>query len=174
MKKRFDISSTKGKTVMGTREYENRNSSLRFSGKEIQLAAKMLDTLQTTIDIVYYLMEHEEGQTFVLMLVTANEIELGNLLDTEKRDTDILFEIDKEDSLYVMLCQDTKVDGGYHFGQRIIRNIQSHKGSDIYCTELEIRSTHYTPKQVILKLLETFKKSKQNSQSNEIVFRSLH
>ena len=159
---------------MSTREYENRQNSLRFNGKEIQLAATMLDTLQTTIDIVYYLMEQEDEQTFVLMLVSANEIDLGTLLENEKRDTDILFEIDKDDALYVMLCQDTKVDGGYHFGQRIIRNIQEGKGSDIYCTELEIRSRNYSPKQVILKLLETFIKSKQTKQSNEIVFRSLN
>ncbi|HEY9190240.1 MAG TPA: hypothetical protein VIM88_05185 [Sulfurovum sp.] len=159
---------------MSTREYENRKNSLRFNGKEIQLAAKMLESLQTTIDIVYYLMEHEDEQTFVLMLVSAREMDLGTLLENEKRDTDILFEIDKEDALYVMLCQDTKVDGGYHFAQRIIRNIQEEKGKEIYCTELEIRSRHYSPKQVILKLLETFVKSKQGEQSDEIVFRSLN
>lgn len=159
---------------MSTREYENRKKSLRFNGKEIQLAAKMLESLQTTIDIVYYLMEHEDEQTFVLMLVSAREMDLGTLLENEKRDTDILFEIDKEDALYVMLCQDTKVDGGYHFAQRIIRNIQAEKGKDIYCTELEIRSRNYSPKQVILKLLEIFVKSKQSKQSDEIVFRSLN
>lgn len=159
---------------MSTREYENRKNSLRFNGKEIQLAAKMLDTLQTTIDIVYYLMEHEDEQAFVLMLLTAKELDLGMMLDNEKRDTDILFEIDKEDPLYVMLCQDTKVDGGYHFAQRIIDHIKSNNGSDIYCTVLEIRSRHYSPKQVILKLLETFTKSKQSDQSDEVVFRSLN
>jgi len=159
---------------MSTREYENRKNSLRFNGKEIQVAAKMLDMLQTTIDIVYYLMEHQDEQAFVLMLVTAKELDLETLLEKEKRDTDILFEIDKEDSLYVMLCQDTKVDGGYHFAERIIQNIRANEGKDIYCTELEIRSTHYSPKHVILKLLETFIKSKQENQTDEIVFRSLH
>ena len=159
---------------MSTREYENRTNSLRFNGHEIQLAAKMLDQLNTTIDIVYYLMEHEDEQSFVLMLVSAQDVDLADLLDREKRDTDILFEIDKEDSLYVMLCQDTKVDGGYHFAERIIRNIQLDNGSDVYCTELEIRSTHYSPKKVILKLLETFIKSKHTNQANEIVFRSLN
>jgi hypothetical protein len=159
---------------MSTREYEDRTNSLRFNGHEIQLAAKMLDQLNTTIDIIYYLMENEGEQSFVLMLVSAQDIDLASLLDKEKRDTDILFEIDQEESLYAMLCQDTKVDGGYHFAERIIRNIQLDNGSDIYCTELEIRSTHYSPKQVILKLLETFIKSKHTNQSNEIVFRSLN
>lgn len=159
---------------MSSRENENRVNSLKFSGKEIQLAAKMLDTLQTTIDIVYYLMEQEHEQSFVLMLMTAKDIDLQALLTKEKRDTDILYEIDKEGSLYVMLCQDTKVDGGYRFAERVIRNILLDNGNEVYCTELEIKSTHYKPKQVILKLLETFIKSKQMNKTGEIVFRSLH
>ena len=119
-------------------------------------------------------MEHENEQAFVLMLLTAEDVDLNTLLEKEKRDTDILYEIDKEESLYVMLCQDTKVDGGYRFAERVIRNIQLDNGKDIYCTELEVRATHYTPKQVVLKLLETFIKSKLVNKSNEIVFRSLN
>ncbi len=158
---------------MGARENDNRSEGLRFNGKEIQLAVSMLDKLEATIDIIYYLMENENQQAFVLMLLTAKDTDLSKLLDREKRETDILLEIDKEEPLYVMLCQDTKVDGGYRFAERLIRQIQLDEGSDIYCTELEVRATHYTPKQVILKLLETFAKSKLSNKSNEIVFRSL-
>jgi hypothetical protein len=158
---------------MGARENDNRSEGLRFNGKEIQLAVTMLDKLEATIDIMYYLMENENQQAFVLMLLTAQDVDLSSLLDREKRETDILFEIDKEESLYVMLCQDTKVDGGYRFAERLIRTMQLDKGSDIYCTELEVRATHFTPKQVILKLLETFAKSKASNKTNEIVFRSL-
>ncbi len=158
---------------MGARVNDNRGESLRFNGKEIQLAVTMLDKLETTIDIMYYLMENENQQAFVLMLLTAKDTDLSALLEKEKRETDILLEIDKEESLYVMLCQDTKVDGGYRFAERLIRNMQLDKATDIYCTELEVRATHFTPKQVILKLLETFSKSKASNKSNEIVFRSL-
>ncbi|HEY9128679.1 MAG TPA: hypothetical protein VIN02_02465 [Sulfurovum sp.] len=159
---------------MGIRENENRTANLRFNGKEIQLAVKLLDELQTTIDIVYYLMEQEKEQAFVLMMLTAQDVDLNTLLNNEKRDTDILFEIDKDEPIYVMLCQDTKVDGGYHFAERVIRNIQLDEGKEIYCTELEVRATHYSPKHVVLKLLETFVKSRQLNKSNEIVFRSLN
>ncbi len=158
---------------MGARENDNRSEGLRFNGKEIQLAVSMLDKLEATIDIMYYLMENENQQAFVLMLLTAQDVDLSSLLDREKRETDILLEIDKEEPLYVMLCQDTKVDGGYRFAERLIRTMQLEKGSDIYCTELEVRATHFTPKQVILKLLETFSKSKLSNKTNEIVFRSL-
>ena len=119
---------------MGARENDNRNEGLRLNGNEIQLAVKMLDKLEAMIDIIYYMMENENQQAFVLMLLTAKDTELSTLLDREKRETDILLEIDKEEPLYAMLCQDTKVDGGYRFAERLIRNIQLDKGSDIYCT----------------------------------------
>ena len=159
---------------MHKRENENRSSSLKFNGHELELVVKTLDKLGTTIDVVYYLMEHENAESFVLMIITAKDVDLNPLLDKQKRDTDILFEIDKEESLYVMLCQDTKVDGGYRFAERVISNIQSENGNEVYCTVVEMKSTHYSPKQIILKLLETFIKSKQMDKSGEIIFRSLN
>ena len=159
---------------MHKRENENRSNSLKFNGHELELVVKTLDKLGTTIDVVYYLMEHENAESFVLMSITAKDVDLYPLLEKQKRDTDILFEIDKDESLYVMLCQDTKVDGGYRFAERIIQNIQSENGNEIYCTVVEMKSTHYSPKQIILKLLETFIKSKQMNKTDEIVFRSLN
>ena len=35
------------------------------------------------------------------------------------------------------------------FAERVIRNIQLDKGTDIFCTELEVRVRHYSPKQVV-------------------------
>ena len=72
------------------------------------------------------------------------------------------------------MCQDTKVDSEYRFTERIIRNIVLGKGSDIYCSELEIRSTTHITKDVILKLVESYIKAKQENKSGEIAFRSLN
>ena len=99
---------------------------------------------------------------------------MGTLLEKEKRDTDILFEIDKEDSLYALVCQDTKIDGGYYFAERLLHHMQLDKAKDIYCTDLEIRTTNHEIKFVILKLIETYMQSKQEGKNNEIVFKSLN
>ena len=160
--------------VMGIRENEIRKNSLKFNANEIVLAVNMIEKMQKTIELIYYLMESGNEQSFVLMLMTAKDIELHSLLEDEKRDTDILFEIDKEEAIYVMLCQDTKVDGGYRFAERIIKNILTKKGTNIYCTELEVRSTHYQVKNVVLKLVETFMKSKLENKTNQIVYKSLN
>ncbi len=158
---------------MDVRENEKHRNGIKFTSAEILLAVKMLEMLQPTIDIMYYLMENEHAEAFVLMMISAKGCDLEDLLLKEKRNTDFMFEINKEESLYVMLCQDTKVDGGYHYAERIIRNIVLDGGNTIYCTELEVRAVHYAPKIVILKLLETFIQSKQMNKAGEIVFRSL-
>ena len=159
---------------MQNRENQSRPGTLRFNGDEIIMAVNIVATVEPTMDIVYHLMNNRDEESFVLMLISAKNIDMGILLEKEKRDTDILFEIDKEDAVYLMLCQDTKVDGGYRFAERIIRNIVLDNGSDIYCTELEVRTTRHVVKDVILKLVESYIKTKQENKSGEISFRSLN
>jgi len=159
---------------MSTRENEIGKDGLKFKAEEIILAVNMIEILEKTVDVVYYLMEHEGVESFVLILLTAENIDLHTLLDHEKRDTDILFEINKEEGTYLLLCQDTKVDGGYHFAERLIRNILAKEGKNIYCAEVEVRSTKYPTKTVIFKLIETFMKMKAEEKRNEIVYKSLN
>jgi len=113
---------------MSTRANETGSKSFKFKAEEIILAVDMIEKLEKTVDVVYYLMEHEGVESFVLMLMKADDIALYPLLEDEKRDTDILFEINKEKGTYVLLCQDTKIDGGYHFAERMIRNILAKEG----------------------------------------------
>ena len=159
---------------MKNRENQSRPGSLRFNGDELTMAVNLVAVVEPTIDIVYHLMNNRDEESFVLMLMSAKNVDMGTLLEKEKRDTDILFEIDKDKSVYLMLCQDTKVDGGYRFAERIIRNIVLDNGSDIYCTELEVRTTRHIIKDVLLKLVESYIKTKQENKSGEIAFRSLN
>ena len=159
---------------MEIRENDKQRDHIRFNGDDIALAAKMLAKLTSTIDIMYYLMERGEERAFVVMLVTAENIDVKKSLAEEKRTTDILFKIDKKESLYAIICQDTKIDGGYHFADRVVRNMLLSKGKNIYCTQLEVRTTTHNIKYVIFKLMEAFIKSKQEQKQGEIVFKTLH
>ena len=159
---------------MEVRENETRRSHIRFNGNDISLAAKMLDTISNTIDILYYLMDRGDERSFVIMLVSAKNIDLKALLEQEKRDTDILFEIVDAIPVYAVICQDTKIDGGYHFAERVLRHMKEGEAEDIYCTELEVRSTTHHIKYVIFKVLETFIQSKVEGRSGEVTFKSLN
>jgi hypothetical protein len=138
------------------------------------LAAKMLDELSTTIEIVYYLMNRGEERSFVVMLVTADDCEVEKILKEQKRNTDILFTLDKEKAIYAIICQDTKIDGGYHFGERVMRHLKINEAKDPYCVELEVRNTTYDIKYIIFRLMETFLQTKDEKRSGEVVFKALH
>jgi len=159
---------------MEVRENEARRSHIRFNGNDITLAAKMLDTLSNTIDIIYYLMDRGDERSFVIMLVSAENIDVKELMTQQKRETDILFEIDEASSLYAVVCQDTKIDGGYHFAERVFQHMKTGDAAEVYCTELEVRTTTHDIKYVIFKVLETFIQSKVDGRCGEVVFKSLN
>jgi hypothetical protein len=158
---------------MQLRENDFKKGNIRFTGDDIALAATMLDKISTTMDIIYYLMGRGEERAFVIMLMSAKNVDLDELLRHEKRNTDILFEIDKEKSIYTIICQDTKVDGGYRFAERIMRKVIEKNATDIYLTELEVRTTRYDVKYIIFKVLETFLKIQLDGKEKEIVYNSL-
>jgi recombinational DNA repair protein RecR len=159
---------------METRENEKQTSHIRFTGDDIELAAKMLDQLTSTIDIVYYLLNRGDERSFVVMLLSAKNVDMNMILKEQKRNTDILFEIDKEASIYAIVCQDTKIDGGYHFAERVLQSLISNKADEIYCTQLEVRTTTYDIKYIIFKLIENYIKIKADKRESEIVFKTLH
>jgi hypothetical protein len=159
---------------MVTRENELRRGNIRFNGDDISLAAKMLDKLSTTIEIVYYLMNRGEERSFVVMLVSADDCDVEKILSAQKRNTDILFEIDKEQSIYAIICQDTKIDGGFHFGERVMRYLKHNDAKEPYCIELEVRETTHDIKYIIFKLIEMYIATKQKKNSGEIIFKTLH
>ena len=159
---------------MEVRENEIRVGNVKFNGYDISITAKMVDALSSTIDVIYYLMDHGEERAFVLMLLSAQNVDMKVLLEKEKRDTDILFEIDKESSLYAVICQDTKIDGGYHFAERVVRDMSVDNAEEIYCVELEVRTTEHNIKYVIFKLIETWIKAREDKKEGEIIFNTLH
>jgi len=159
---------------METRENEANNAHIRFSGNDIALAAKMMDKLTSTIDIVYYLLNRGEERSFVVMLLSAKNVDMYALLEEQKRNTDILFEIDSDASVYAIVCQDTKIDGGYHFAERLLREIIENEGKEVYCIDLEIRSTSHKIKYIIYRLMELYLEAKTTKKEGEIIFKTLN
>ncbi|QOR62666.1 hypothetical protein ACM66Z_04145 [Sulfurovum sp. ST-21] len=160
--------------MMIVRENEMYGKDVRFTGNDISLAATMLDKLSTTIEIIYYLMNRREERSFVVMLISSDEFDVGKIVKEQKRNTDILFKLDEERSIYAIICQDTKIDGGYRFAERVMHHLRENEVKEPYCVELEIRNTTYDIKYIIFKLIEIYIETKENKRSNEIVFKSLH
>jgi hypothetical protein len=134
----------------------------------------MIDKMSTTIDLLYYLIERGEEKSFVIMLISADNVDLENVINDQKRDTDILFNIADGKSLFALICQDTKVDGAYMFAQRLVQKVQMKGASNIYCTELEVRSAKLDIKYIIFRSIESYVDAVQNKKDNEIVFKTIN
>lgn len=158
---------------MGEEERRKRKRSLRFDEVDIKLALSVLDKLEKPLELLYYLMRREHERPFVIMLLSADEVKLDTLLESEKRDTDLLFEMDKEYSLYALICQETKIDGGYRFAERFHRTLESNNAKNVYSVEIEVGSAKYEIKEVIFKLIETYMKAVNDERKGEIIFHSL-
>ena len=150
------------------------NNKLRYTEKEIFLATNMIKKLGDALDLMFYLMNRSAENNFVLMLITAENVDLKKILEKEKRNTDIVYDINKEEHVYAMICQETKVDGGYRFAERIIRNIRLDEGEDIYCSEIEVRTTKFSAKDIIFRVVDGFVKARQEEKSGNIVFKSVY
>ena len=159
---------------MAQPERRKRKKNLRFDEADIKLALSVLNKLEKPLELLYYLMKRENERPLVLMLLSADGVELEVLLETEKRDTDLLFEIDKENNLYALICQETKIDGGYRFAERFHRTLETQNATNVYSVEIEVCSTRYEIKEVVFKLIETYMKAINEEREGEIIFHSLH
>ena len=159
---------------MKAKENYTRKYNAAYTEKEIKLAVNMVEELEHTIEMMYYLMERNSENNFVLMLITANNVELKALLEKEKRDTDIVYDVGEDECICAMLCQETKVDGGYRFAERLIRNINLDKGEEIYCAEIEVRTSKFSAKDIIFRVVDAFVKARREEKSGEIIFRSVY
>ncbi|MDM5270943.1 hypothetical protein PGH07_01980 [Sulfurovum sp. zt1-1] len=151
-----------------------RRADLAFNETEIKLAVDMVDKLTTPMEVLYYLLEHRRLNSFVLILVSAENIDTHTILQNEKRDTDLLFCLGEEHGVHALLCQETKVDGGYMFAERIVKRLTLEKGTSIYCSVLEVRTTTYKIKDIIFRGLETYMKALHEEQIGEIIIKTIN
>jgi len=157
---------------MLSNERRNKND-VTFHEDEVNLAKAMMDKSRTTMEFLYYLMNHRGKMSFTLILLSTNNLKLEHLLQKWKRQTDILLEIDYANNLYMIICQSTDRKGGQEFAEILMTNIHMNGGSDSYCVESELRSTEHTIQEVIFTMVEKYIYIKQEKKANKVFFTDL-
>ena len=148
-------------------------NDLSFHEDEIKLAKTVMDQVRTTLEFLYYLMDHRKNLFVTMILFSADNVKLASLLKKSKRDTDILLEIDKENNLYMLLCQSTDHEGGEQFGEILMSNVRMHGGNTSYCVETELKTTKYTIQEVIFKMVEKYIDIKRYKEFDKVFFTKL-
>jgi len=136
----------------------------------------LTDKLRSGIDLLYYLLDNRKTDAFVAALISAESIDLEKQIRKQKRKTDILYkvyEVDASQNLYALLCQGTGVDGGYYFIQRLIEAIRERGGKDVYCSELEINNSRHSISEITLRLLDMYRRARNEKADGEIKYHAL-
>ena len=144
--------------------------NMTFSEDEVTLARKTLDKLRTTVEFFYYLMDHRGLKSFTMILLSSDVLNLDKILEKGKRHTDVLFEIDKTNNVYIILCQSTDSDGGKDFAEILLSNIRANSGDNIYCIVSELETTKYAIQEVLFKMVEKYIITKEDKRDNHVFF----
>jgi len=149
------------------------NTDIAFHEDEVKLAKKMMDTLRTTMEFLYYLVDHRNKTSFTMILISTEGLKLDTLLQKWKRQTDILFEIDKVNNVYVLICQSTDREGGKKYAEILLSNIHMNGGNSTYCVASELQTTGHTIQEVIFKMVEKYMLARQDKDENQVFFTKL-
>ncbi len=133
----------------------------------------MMDKLRSTLEFLYYLMDRKEELSFTMILFSSDDLKLENLIEKWKRQTDILYEVDKQNNIYVILCQSTDMDGGEQFAEILMSNVRLHGGQASYCVEAEINTTMYTIQEIIFTMVEKYIDIRREKEFNKVFFTRL-
>ena len=113
------------------------------------------------------------GKPFVMILLNATSADLEDFLSGQKRPTDILVKIENVTDYYVLICQDTNVEGGFHFTERLLRYLKTGCSESVYMVALDIRSGDYKAEEIIFEMLDMFSDALQKEKEGEVVLRVL-
>lgn len=138
-----------------------------------RMGIELYESVDVPLDIIYHLLKNKKIDGFSIILFQSDFEDFENFLKKTKRKTDFLLPVDREKQIYVMLCQETQVDGGFYFVKRLDREMQSlEEGREILAAIVGVESTRYSVRDLLFIILDTYLKV-LNDKENSIVFRTV-
>ncbi len=151
-------------------EKRRTNSDLAFPEDEVKLAKTMMAELKTTMEFFHYLMNHRGESSLSMILLSSDDVKLDHLLPKWKRQSDVLFELDKANNVYVIICQSTDSHGGKQFAEILMSNIRLYGDSDTYCVVSEPGTMRSSIQEVIFEMVEKYILIKEDKKANQVFF----
>ena len=144
-----------------------------YNADELMLGINLYEKTESIIEVLYHLMKYGRLKSFSVILTHSPMDNFGDFLEKEKRDTDILIEVDSEKNVYALLCQETQVDGGYYFVRRLTQASRKFEKNKIIATVTALESIRYDIKDVIFIILDSYLKLLEGDSKHDIVYRTL-
>lgn len=151
---------------------KNENRKLEYDDKAMKLGIEFYKRSEIPLDLLYHLMKSKRLHSFSAIMLRSDMENFGSFLRKEKRKTDLLYEIDPEENIYALFCQETQVDGGFYFIKRLTGLIESKGGDDIHAAIVGVESTQYPVKDLMFIILDTFIRATSLETKENIIYRT--
>ena len=155
------------------KEQKRKNKSDGYNEKTVKNLSYFLHKLRDPIDVMYYLMGKGQINNFALILISFKDPKIVDVVQHQKRETDIVIEYDVKKNMLAILCQDTKVDGGYYFVKRTIEAINKEYNENIYCSVVAVHKANHSIVDIGVRALSLFNKAIKMGNDTEIQYYSI-
>jgi len=137
-----------------------------------KLGMKIFEQLNLPLEMIIHLLKIGKIHSFSAIVISADIGKLGDFLKKKKRKTDLLFPIDEEKEIYAMLCQETRVDGGFYFVERLKQLLDKEDGEKMIAGILGVESVHYVTRDLVFIMLDIYLQV-LGDRENNIAFRTV-
>lgn len=139
-----------------------KRKKIDYSESDILLGVDIIDKLKKVTDVLLYIKEHKNLK-FSYILFHSTKKDFFSYIQKQKRDTDLAFHLSEEEYLYCLVCQETDIQGGYRFAERLMKsfNIDVDNSLDFYANVLFVDSNKYDSMGVLFELIDSYSEAKR-------------
>ncbi len=134
---------------------QDNRGGIGYNEQQLLQGIDMMDKLERITEMMLYFLDKHRIK-FTYMLMRSDYENFATFLTKQKRDTDLLIPL-AEKGLFAIICQETDIEGGYKFADRLIRLLSMEESAEcLSCNVMTVSTTHYDTQHVILRLMDSY------------------
>jgi len=128
-----------------------------YTEENIKLALEIYKKTKDVLDFLLYIQENRNTK-LSLILIETDAPGFLDILNRKKRKTDMVFKIDENKGIYMLIAQETDSEGGYIFLERLFSEFKDNENLCSFASLIEVVDVHNHPqrKNIIFHLLDNF------------------
>ncbi|WP_456430064.1 hypothetical protein [Nitratifractor sp.] len=138
----------------------------------IKMLVRLCKICTDPFELFYHMLKIGRLQSFSVILLRAESEDFTEFLRRNKRKTDVLYEVEGEDDLHVVLCQETQVDGGFYFMKRLAKILEKQEMPSFRAVIVGVENTRYKIEELLFFIVDTYLKLDEDWEK-QFVFRSV-
>ncbi|MEA3491139.1 MAG: hypothetical protein U9R27_04490 [Campylobacterota bacterium] len=140
---------------MSREDLDKNRGRIGYDEEQLLLGIDMVDKLKTITEMMLYFLDQRQIK-FTYILIRSDSDDFEAFLKEEKRDTDVLISL-AEKGLFVIVCQETDIEGGYRFAERLVRHLNMRDNAkSLSCNVMTVSTTYYSVQHIIFRLLDSY------------------